>query len=100
MKITKKVSINIASEASYVYIFSGQKLVKNAKNGSFWRVFQDLKLVCQTVLPDKSILKGQKLMENAKIQEFLGDFQTMCHASEASYYRKFWLFLARKFKQK
>ena len=28
---TKKVSFNIASEASQVYILSGQKLVKNAK---------------------------------------------------------------------
>ena len=28
----KKVSFNIASEASYVYILSGQKFIKNAKN--------------------------------------------------------------------
>ena len=35
LKITEKVSFNIASEASYVYILSGQKLIKNAKNGSF-----------------------------------------------------------------
>ena len=44
LKITDKVSFNIASEASYVYILSGQKLIKNAKNGSFWRVFENLKL--------------------------------------------------------
>ena len=31
-------------EQSYVYILSGQKLIKNAKNGSFWRVFENLKL--------------------------------------------------------
>ena len=41
LKITEKVSFNIASEASYVYILSGQKLIKNAKNGpilaSFWK---------------------------------------------------------------
>ena len=30
LKITEKVSFNIASEASYVYILSGQKLIKNA----------------------------------------------------------------------
>ena len=36
LKITEKVSFNIASEASYVYILSGQKLIKNAKNGPFW----------------------------------------------------------------
>ena len=35
LKITEKVSFNIAREASYVYILSGQKLFKNAKNGPF-----------------------------------------------------------------
>ena len=44
LKTTEKVSFNIASEASYVYILSGQKVIKNAKNGSFWRVFEILKL--------------------------------------------------------
>ena len=41
----KKVSFFIVSEASYVYILSGQKFIKNAKNGQFWRVFENLKLV-------------------------------------------------------
>ena len=44
LKITEKVSFNIASEASYVYILSGQKLIKNAQNCPFWRVFENLKL--------------------------------------------------------
>ena len=44
LKITEKVSFNIASEASYVYILSGQKFIKNAKNCPFWRIFEDLKL--------------------------------------------------------
>ena len=44
LKITEKVSFSIESEASYVYILSGQKLIKNAKNGAFWRVFENLKL--------------------------------------------------------
>ena len=44
LKITEKVSFNIASEASYVYILSGQKFIKNAKNGPIWRVFENLKL--------------------------------------------------------
>ena len=35
VKITEKVSFNIASEASYVYILSGQKFIKNAKNAQF-----------------------------------------------------------------
>ena len=45
LKITEKVSFYIASEASYAYILSGQKLIKNAKNGPFWRDFKYLKLV-------------------------------------------------------
>ena len=34
-KSPKNVANNIASEASYVYIFSRQKLIKNAKNSQF-----------------------------------------------------------------
>ena len=44
LKITEKVLLNIASEASYVYILSGPKVIQNAKNGPFWRVFPNLKL--------------------------------------------------------
>ena len=44
LKIIEKVSYNIASKASYVYILSGQKILKNVKNGPFWRVFENLKL--------------------------------------------------------
>jgi len=43
LKITEKVAFNIASEASYVYTLSGQKLIKNAKNSQSWRVFENLK---------------------------------------------------------
>ena len=39
LKITEKVSFNIASEASYVYILSGQKLIKNAKKWSNLAIF-------------------------------------------------------------
>ena len=35
LKITEKVLFNIASEASYISILNGQKLIKNAKNGPF-----------------------------------------------------------------
>ena len=42
LKVTKKVSFNIASEASYGYILSGQKFIKNAKNSQFMK---DLRLV-------------------------------------------------------
>ena len=51
LKITEKVAFNIASEASYVYILSGQKFIKNAKTGQ-----KMSKLKC----------------------DILGDFQTMC----------------------
>ena len=44
LKITEKVSFNIASEATYFYILSGQKFIKNAKNGPFWPIFENLKL--------------------------------------------------------
>ena len=42
LKITEKVSFNVASEASYVYILSGQMFIKHAKNVPFWRVFENL----------------------------------------------------------
>ena len=44
LKITEKVSFNIASEASYVYIESGQKLIKIPKNGQFGEFFENMKL--------------------------------------------------------
>ena len=44
LKITEKVTFNVVSEASYVYILSGQKFIKNAKNDQFWRAFEKLKL--------------------------------------------------------
>ena len=37
--------LNIASEASYIYILSGQKFIKNSKNGPLLRFFENLKLV-------------------------------------------------------
>ena len=40
LKITEKVLFDIASEASYVYILSGQKFTKNAKNGQFVEVME------------------------------------------------------------
>ena len=60
------------SGANCVYILSGQKFIKNAKNAQFDEFFG------QTELPDMSILIGQKLAKNAKIEKFkwdiLGDF--------------------------
>ena len=85
LKITEKVSFNIASGASYVYILSGQKLNKKCQKcqkWSIWRVFWKHEACGQTVLPDRSVLIGHKLAENAKIEKYkcdiLGNFQTMC----------------------
>ena len=44
LKITEKVSFNIASEASYVYILSGQKLIKNDKMVHFGEFLKKLKI--------------------------------------------------------
>ena len=51
------------SEASHVYILSGQKFIKNAQNGQ-------PEACGHAVLPDKSILKGQKVFTT-----FLGIFK-------------------------
>ena len=79
LKITEKVSFNIASEANYV--LTRQKFSKNAKNWSILASFWKPEACGQTVLPDRSILIGQKLVENAKIEklkcDILGDFQTL-----------------------
>ena len=87
LKITEKVSFNIASNASYVYILSGQKLIEKCQKWSTLASFWKSKACGQTVLPDRSILYGRKLMENlenAKIEklkcDILGDFQTLCCA--------------------
>ena len=48
----------IVSEASYVYILSGQKFIKN---GSFWQVFENLKRAVKQCSQTE-----QKLVENAK----------------------------------
>ena len=67
MKITEKVAFNIASEASYVYILSGQKFIEKCpKMASFWK----LKACGQMKLPDMSVLIGQKLVEKDKIDKF------------------------------
>ena len=58
----------MATEASYVYILSGQKLIKNAKNVVFLRVFHTYKLTVKQYY--QRILMGQKLVENVKIEIF------------------------------
>ena len=72
-KITEKVSFSIASEASYVYILSGQRKILT----SFWKP----EACCQTALPERSVFIGQKSVENEKFEKFkcdiLCDFQTL-----------------------
>ena len=44
--------------------FNRTKIVKNAKNSSFLRVFLKPEAFGQTVLPDRSPLIEQKMVEN------------------------------------
>ena len=69
-KITEKVVFNFASEASYVYILSGQKFIKKCQKWSNLESFWKSEACGQTELPDRSTLIGQKLVENAKIKKF------------------------------
>ena len=71
LKITEKVLFNIASEASYVYILSGQKFIKKCQKW-WWSEVYD-----QTALPDMSILKGQKIGGKCQKWDRLSNFQTM-----------------------
>ena len=59
------------------YILSGQKFIKNAKNGPIWRVFENVQLVVK-----ECYKTGQfQLVDNAKINnlipDILVDFQTL-----------------------
>ena len=93
--IAEKVSFNIASEASYVYILSGQKIIKNAKMVQIGEFLRTWSLRSNSVTR-QVILMGQKLVNNAKIQIFkcdiLSTIQTMwkCQATlkTRSIYRK------------
>ena len=84
-----------AKRATFTYILSGQKFIKNAKNGS-WKP----KACGQTVLLDRWILIGQKLMENAKIRkskwDILSHFQTMCDVSSHKTWKLDWKITSRR----
>ena len=72
-KSQKKSHSTLRAKRGYVYILSGQKLIKNAKNGPLWRVFENLKLAVKQRYQTGPVLIGQKLVENAKIQKFKCD---------------------------
>ena len=82
MKITEKVSFNIASRASYIYNLNGQKFIENAQKWSILATFWKPEPYGQTVLPDRSLLIGKKLLKNAKFEnlkcDIFGDFQPLC----------------------
>ena len=70
MKITEKVSFNIASEASYIYILSGQKFIKKAKNAQFREFLKTRSLLSNSVTRQVSFNRtkiGGKC-QNSKIQ--------------------------------
>ena len=78
LKIKEKV--NIASKASYLYILSGQKFIKDAQSGPFWRVFENLKLAAKHVTRQVSLKKGKNWPKMQKFKyDFLVDFQTLCN---------------------
>ena len=88
----ENVSFNIASEASYVYIFSGQKFMKKGQKwsilASFW------KTVKQCYQTGQFLKWTKKFVKNARIQklkcdilsnfqpkfkwDIFGHFQTAC----------------------
>ena len=57
LKITEKVSFNIASEASYVHILCGQKFIKNAKNGQFGEFLKTRSLRSNSVTRQVSLYR-------------------------------------------
>ena len=59
----------IASEASYVYILSGEKFIKKCQKCSILVNFWKPEAFGQTVLSDRSVLIGQKSLENDKIEK-------------------------------
>ena len=95
-KSKKKSHFNVASEARNVYIFSGQKFIKSAKNGQIWRFFWKPETCGQVVLPDRSLLIAQKLVENAKFLKLkcniLRNFQTMWRCSKSVFKCKITIF--------
>ena len=74
-----KVSFNIASVASYVYILSGQKFIKNAKNGlnieffEKWDILSNFQTLCQG-RPTVGLLttKLMKKMSNLLTESLFG----------------------------
>ena len=71
-KSQKKVSYNSANEASYIYIWSGQKFIQNAKNGQFGEFLKTWCLRLNSVTRQVNF-NWAKIGEKCDI---LDDFQT------------------------
>ena len=91
----EKVSFNIASEASYVYILSGQKLMKNAKNSQYWRLLENMKLAgkqCYQTGHFKKDIDGK--WQNWKILRHFGWFSnTVLFTQNSNFKITFYNFL-------
>ena len=77
LKIPEKVKFNIASEESYVYILSGQKLIKNWQN----IIFENLKPAVKQCFQTSQFITTKKI-ENVKVEklncDIMRDFQVLC----------------------
>ena len=67
-KSQKKSHFYIVSEASYVYILSGQKFIKNAQKWSILAIFWKPEACGQTVLSDRSILIEKNWQKTPKLK--------------------------------
>ena len=70
LKITEKVSFNITSEASFIYILNEQKLVKNAKNEKFkCDILADFQTLCDPIFyPLSALSKVKWLLARSKLK--------------------------------
>ena len=78
LKITEKVSFNIASKASYDNILSGQKLIKIAKNSQFLGGFETLTLAVKQCYLTRQLENDKNCRKMPKFKchnssYFLGD---------------------------
>ena len=78
LKITEKVSFNIASRSELHLHFEWTKVNQKYQKWSILSSFWKPEAYGQIVLPDRSLLKGRKSVEKAKIEKFkcdiFGDF--------------------------
>ena len=91
LKISEKVAFNIASEASYVYILNGQKLIKNAKNGQFWRILKIWNLRSNSVTRKVNFNRkkiGEK-MATLKMRHFQWFLNKLFRKVECDFLRNF-----------